>query len=811
MFSIAQSQQLNGFSNSFSNSPSSLQADGLLPQSTADYGLTDPLAQTRLSGSSAPVAADLGDFNLISPIVSPIVNPILLPPILFTDNSLNAAQNLGNLTGTQTRTGFVGSSDTVDFYRINLTGSGSTNSLNLTLTGMTADADLELIRDIDDDGVIDAGERIAFGNRSGNGDESINLHNLAGGEYFIGVKQWSGDTNYTLRLSNNFTSNLLAVENNVGTLSGTRYFSNPSTDEGETVARRNGLSTSDSSDLYRFSLSSIRNVSLALTGLSAGDDFDLRLIRDANSNGIVDAGEELASSTHGSNWNEAINKNLEAGDYFAQVYRYGGSGTYSLKLSEAAAQVRFTVNQLIAIDNPDSGWFGDNADYYSRISINGNAWTSGVISNDNNISPNWQFTQNVNSRYVNINVEVWDSDGGLAGSNDRIDIDSRSGYRDLNITYDLITNQISGDVSGLGGRQLSVSGGGDSDRATMRFTVNSGDWYSMNLGNAGTIDLTRSFAADGTLSRTDMIEILRDTKDGGVVDATEYTDLKQVLSSLSYLMPDYVKNLSGKIVNGDAANPRSGFGNLHAGSSSTQMENLIGKWFLGNDRPDAAAGTTYRYVNGSLFQGGANKNDVDQGGVGDCYFVAALASVADNKVGYINNMFIDNGDNTYTVRFFRNGVADYVTVDRYLPVNSDNNAVYAGWNGGSYTEANNELWVALAEKAYAQLNESGWIGQNNTNTYAGIDGGLAYLPMQHLTGISASNPGTSANKADIIAKINSDNLVCFGRQGHAYAVTSYDAATDRFHLHNPWGHSHLDLTWAQLQGTASTGWHFTST
>ena len=805
MFPTSQDQaQSNAFGTS---TLAPLSTDALLPQPSTAPGLTDTNQFSLKIGSSAPTAAGVG--NTLTPILTPVIVPDFITPIYLTDNSLGTATNLGSLSSTITRSGSVSSSDTIDYFRVNLAGAGS--SLNITLTGMTADADLQLIRDYNGNGIVDSGDAIASSNRSGNSDESINLHGLAAGSYFIGVKRFSGDTSYTLRLSPDFKSNLLATENNVGTLTGTRTFINPSYNEGESFDRRNGISSTDTSDYYRFSIGSIRNVSLGLTGIGAGADLDMRLIRDYNNNGVIDAGEEIANSNHSSNWNEAINKNLEAGNYFVQVNRFSGASNYSLKMSETAPQVRFTVNQVIAIDNPDSGWFGDNADYYARISVNGATTTTGVISNSNNISPNWQFTQNVNSRYVNIEVQLWDSDGGLAGADDHIDIDTGSGFRNLDLTYDLITNQITGDVSGLGGRRLFTSGTGDSDRASMYFTVDSGDWYNMNLRDAGTIDLTRSFAADGALDRKDMIAILRDTKDGSVIDSTEVTDLKRVVSDLGYMMPGYVKNLAGKAVNGDAANPRSGIGNLFAGSSSTQMENLIGKWFLGNDRPDAAASSTYRYVSGSLFQGGANINDIVQGGVGDCYFVAALASVADNKVGYINNMFIDNGDNTYTVKFFRNGVADYVTVDRYLPVNAGGNSVYAGWNGGSYTETNNELWVALAEKAYAQLNESGWIGQNNTNTYAGIAGGLAYLPMQHLTGLAASNPGTSANKADIIAKVGSDNLVSFGRQGHAYAVTSYTAATGKFHLHNPWGHSHLDLTWAQLQSTASSGWHFTST
>ncbi|OBQ15705.1 MAG: hypothetical protein AN481_19600, partial [Aphanizomenon flos-aquae LD13] len=181
------------------------------------------------------------------------------------------------------------------------------------------------------------------------------------------------------------------------------------------------------------------------------------------------------------------------------------------------------------------------------------------------------------------------------------------------------------------------------------------DWYTQNLVDAQIITLTRSLATDGNLSRNDMISIFRDAKDGGVIDASELTDLRTLVSnSTRFTMADSVKVLSNKIANSDVANTRSGFGNLFAGSSDTQMENLIGKWFLGTDRPDADY--AYQYVSGSLFQNGLSANDVYQGAVGDCYYVATLASIAQEKPDYIQNMFTDNGDNTFTVRFYRNGV-----------------------------------------------------------------------------------------------------------------------------------------------------------
>ncbi len=107
---------------------------------------------------------------------------------------------------------------------------------------------------------------------------------------------------------------------------------------------------------------------------------------------------------------------------------------------------------------------------------------------------------------------------------------------------------------------------------------------------------------------------------------------------------------------------------------------LVNKWFLGLDRPiDDQA---YQYVSGSLYQNGVAATDVAQGDTGDCYLMASLAAIAKTSPATIQNMIHDNGDGTFTVRFY-NKVADYVTVDRYFPVFSNGLAENArfGVNG----------------------------------------------------------------------------------------------------------------------------------
>jgi hypothetical protein len=341
--------------------------------------------------------------------------------------------------------------------------------------------------------------------------------------------------------------------------------------------------------------------------------------------------------------------------------------------------------------------------------------------------------------------------------------------------------------------------------------ISTGNWYSRNLEDENIIRQATDLGADGELSRTDMMTILRATYDGQVIDATEVSDLRKLVRDRGYLIPEYVRNLTNKVVNGDLANSHSGIGNLFAGSHANQMENLIGKWFLGTDRPDAHTGT-YRYASGSLFQNGIDFTDVTQGNLGDCYFLAGLATVAQRMPSRISQMFIDNGDGTFTVRFYNNGVADYVTVDRYLPTFDDGSAVYARWGGGSYGESDNELWVALAEKAYAQINESGWLRPwtppAQSNSYLAIEYGSGLVAIEQATGLNVDEhflPGSSTERADLIAVENAGKAIVLGSKApvpsgssvisnHVYVLVDYNSSTQLFNLYEPYGDS-IDLSW----------------
>jgi hypothetical protein len=109
------------------------------------------------------------------------------------------------------------------------------------------------------------------------------------------------------------------------------------------------------------------------------------------------------------------------------------------------------------------------------------------------------------------------------------------------------------------------------------------------------------------------------------------------------------------------------------------------------------------------------------------------------------------------------------------------------------------LWVALAEKAYAQLNafdgQDGVAAQyRGLNSYTALDGLTTYQVLNTLTGHTAYRNDSAAGVAQALAQ---GNLIVLGTGNstgsphiettHAYAVIGYNANTQMFTLFNPWG------------------------
>ncbi len=356
-------------------------------------------------------------------------------------------------------------------------------------------------------------------------------------------------------------------------------------------------------------------------------------------------------------------------------------------------------------------------------------------------------------------------------------------------------------------------------------------WFDTNIHDSAIRTLADAdFASGSVLTRNEMLGLFNAVAKEGAVSQTSFNDLKAIVSNSGLFGTlTYVQVLSKDVVLGNAANATylgGKLGNLAVGSSALQLTELEDKWFLGTDLPTGTSdwGPTYGYAqaNGSLFVNGATYSDIYQGGLGDCYFLSALAEVAKDSPATISSMFISNGDNTYTVRFYANGKADYVTVNTQLPVDQYGRFVFADM-GAMAKSAGNELWVALAEKAFVQWHQTGLEGEGSSNTsanqYTAISGGWMGTALSEITGKAASmfNSVSSSNSfSNFVQAFNAGDLMEFGSVSsptlstvvgnHAYALVGYNATNQTVTLFNPWGINNgssmpglVTLTWAQVQ------------
>ena len=233
--------------------------------------------------------------------------------------------------------------------------------------------------------------------------------------------------------------------------------------------------------------------------------------------------------------------------------------------------------------------------------------------------------------------------------------------------------------------------------------------------------------------------------------ASKFSTLQTFASELNTTggisVSPYVQQITDDVIFGNSANATwnggaataTRLGNLTAASTQTQADELIGEWFLGTNLPSVNLaqlgqenlGPTYQNSTLPLYgsSGAPTIQDVNQGYLGDCYFVSSLGEVALQDPSAIENMISSNGNGTYSVRFFVNGQPDYVTVNSQLPVMTG----YQWANGSRLEFANGKTddWVGLVEKAYAQLNAQtaaphGMELNTASDSYAGIAAGNGF-------------------------------------------------------------------------------------
>lgn len=319
-----------------------------------------------------------------------------------------------------------------------------------------------------------------------------------------------------------------------------------------------------------------------------------------------------------------------------------------------------------------------------------------------------------------------------------------------------------------------------------------------------------ALADDQVVTRAEMLALFSRIETDGIVSKAEFADLKILVNNPPlFSMPDHVRSLASDLVNGSPWNATyqgHALGNLKAGSTADKLVKLVNKWFLGMDNPNGTdvinSRYTYQLASGNLFDDVSHMpkyTDINQGNINDCWLMASLAEVALRDTNAIKNMFIDNGDGTYTVQFFRRGKADYVTVDKQLPVFSGGNHKGQLIFGDLYTlpdNSKNVLWDNLAEKAFIEMQASWGSG---TNSYRSIGGGkpryslsviVGHAAKLYDLGVATFNFAVSAWNAGRLLTLSSNHYekVSLGvLPKHTYAITEYNPLTNQFKLFNPWG------------------------
>jgi hypothetical protein len=178
---------------------------------------------------------------------------------------------------------------------------------------------------------------------------------------------------------------------------------------------------------------------------------------------------------------------------------------------------------------------------------------------------------------------------------------------------------------------------------------------------------------------------------------------------------------------------------------------------LNNDKWDDLE---YVEVNGEisvLGEGDGHKivpNDINQGDIGDCYFIAAMAEIASQNPEIISNM-ISEKNNNYTIQFYQRQffnlfgklVPHEVTIDSSLPMKDGEYYFSKGADP-------NEVYPMVIEKALAAENGS----------YKAIIGGYGNRAMEMISGV----PSETHKPEDITL----DEISNFDEAGYAMTATT---------------------------------------
>jgi hypothetical protein len=127
-------------------------------------------------------------------------------------------------------------------------------------------------------------------------------------------------------------------------------------------------------------------------------------------------------------------------------------------------------------DDDNVPFYNNHADIYGFVTIAGETFDLPTV--DENDFPHWDtngvFHKQVSGGPVHISIHIKESDGGLTGDDDTVDVTPVADKNILDLDFDLCSLRISGDVGDVLGQTqnvITVNAGTDGSDATIRFTV----------------------------------------------------------------------------------------------------------------------------------------------------------------------------------------------------------------------------------------------------------------------------------------------------------------------------------------------------
>lgn len=117
-------------------------------------------------------------------------------------------------------------------------------------------------------------------------------------------------------------------------------------------------------------------------------------------------------------------------------------------------------------------------------------------------------------------------------------------------------------------------------------------------------------------------------------------------------------------------------------------------------------------------------DDIEQGELGDCYFLSTLSSLAQKWPQVVQNLLITrktNSECVYAVKLCIDGIWRVIGLDDYVPVKN---------NSPAFSHSHeNEAWVLFLEKAWAKSfgNYSNIIAGDSREVFKSVMGGPTWV------------------------------------------------------------------------------------